>query len=502
MNAIRNIYFRSGLRSCNYHCSYCSFGRKNGQADHVNDQLVVNRFYTKIAAMNDPLRIMLIPYGEALIHDYFRTFMFELSRLPHIQGVSCQTNLSFSDKLFVKQITNASADIGKIKLWASYHPEMVPVDIFIRKVHYLYHCGIDICVGVVGHSSNKAIIGELRNKLDRRIYLFINEIQGSNEKLCAEDIDFYKSIDPFFLFDHKNAKADMKNCRGGKDTVFIDKAGNIHPCPRNPYKMGNLYSDTVEVPITPVCRNKRCDCYIAYSNLQNASLQSMMGNSILWRIPEKRKVKAIFFDIDGTLTDSKGMVPANYGDSLNQLYNEGISLYLSTALPLQHAKNRLGRLFSLFKGGVFADGAHLRYNGTDEYFPVDTVSEIDGLPCRIRSYTYKNRIYKYTMTFPTIEAANLWKHTIDQSQYRVTVEGRLLTLVHTDAGKQEGVTKICLNTRMNLKEVAAIGNTLHDWPMLSVTGYPCAVMTANDELQGLVKYVINPDHLSLFFTSL
>ena len=30
---------------------------------------------------------------------------------------------------------------------------------------------------------------------------------------------------------------------------------------------------------------------------------------LLWRIPERKKVEAVFFDVDGTLTDAQGRIP-------------------------------------------------------------------------------------------------------------------------------------------------------------------------------------------------
>ena len=80
-----------------------------------------------------------------------------------------------------------------------------------------------------------------------------------------------------------------------------------------------------------------------------------MGEGALWRIPERKKVRAVFFDIDGTLTDVQGRIPGRTVSALKYMSGR-LPLYLSTALPMAHAKKRLGDVFDLFSGGVFADG--------------------------------------------------------------------------------------------------------------------------------------------------
>ncbi|MDR1203004.1 MAG: STM4011 family radical SAM protein [Tannerellaceae bacterium] len=499
MNRIRNIYFRGSLRSCNYQCSYCSFGKKIGETDKERDQQAHSLFYDNIAQWIDPLRIMLIPYGEGLIHTYYQEAMIRLSLLSHVEGISCQTNLSFQPSSFIKRIQAHHATIAKIKLWASFHPEMTSIDTFIEKVHQLYYAGIELCVGVVGSRRNKDTIAVLRQKLDKRIYLFINALQGGSDLLHTDDISFFTSIDPFFLSDYKNAKADISRCSGGRDTIFVNHKGNVHPCPRNPVKIGDITDR--ESFVKPVCPRERCDCYIGYSNLPDTRLSRMMGKGILFRIPEKRKIEAIFFDIDGTLTDSTGRISGSCKEAV-ELLSETVPLYLATALPLLPAKRRLGNLFHLFTGGVFADGAHIHYQDNDVYIPLKPIPDIQKKGCEVREYIAgQHIIYKYVLKMPSAEQTRTVMKTLENQDYNLHHQGVFLAITAKKAGKKSGLETICRKEHINLKNVVAIGNTAQDSSMLSAVGYPCAVLDAEDTLKQMAGYILNPDHLPLFFKS-
>ena len=118
------------------------------------------------------------------------------------------------------------------------------------------------------------------------------------------------------------------------------------------------------------CERKVCDCYIAFSNLNNHPLHRIMGEGAFWRIPDKPLITTVFFDVDGTLTDSQGKVPESYANALRYMA-QSVSLYLATSLSMEQAKKKLGKaLFDLFRGGVFADGGLLSYSGQIRCLPV------------------------------------------------------------------------------------------------------------------------------------
>ena len=484
---IKNIYYRGLLNSCNYSCSYCSFAKGSSSGQLLEkDENMLRQFHETIRCSGQGLRIMILPYGEALIHSYYSEGIINLASLPNVLGISCQTNLSFDPKRFLNILPTSI--YGKIKFWASFHPEMVTIENFLEKVHYLFNNGIELCVGVVGHLDNKEIIKQLRSKLNPSIYMFINSMRGVGHKLKMEDIDFFMSVDNLFNYDRKAVKADIQKCKGGKDTIFIDERGNCHACPRSGIKMTDF----------PVCDKKVCDCYIAYSN-NHATLQDIMGSGLLWRIPRKREISAIFFDIDGTLTDSDEKIPDSYIKSLT-LFSAKIPLFLATALPLSYAKSKLGTAMQMFSGGVFADGAHLLVNDEEEYIILDP-PDIDNKHYGVSTYRNKEeKVYKLAITAETEEAANILYNKY-KGIFNAFVEGCLLTIVNKNADKQAGVLAICKKKDIDLSRVVVMGNSLHDWPMMSEVGYPCAVLNSCDELKARAKMTLNPDQLAIYFDS-
>lgn len=83
--SFRHIYYRGKLNSCNYTCSYCPFGKKSHLADTTQDEQAWNRFIAAIEQWKgEPLQLFIIPYGEVLIHRYYRKGMVHLAALPQV----------------------------------------------------------------------------------------------------------------------------------------------------------------------------------------------------------------------------------------------------------------------------------------------------------------------------------------------------------------------------------------------------------------------------------
>lgn len=77
--SIKRIYYRGKLDSCNYTCSYCPFGKKSHLTSTANmeqDKKAWEHFITAVEQWKgEPLQLFIIPYGEALIHRYYREGM-------------------------------------------------------------------------------------------------------------------------------------------------------------------------------------------------------------------------------------------------------------------------------------------------------------------------------------------------------------------------------------------------------------------------------------------
>ena len=499
LSTVRSIYYRGSLEHCNYTCSYCPFGRKSVSADTTEDQEALDRFISRIGGWKyGSLRILIIPYGEAMIHRYYREGIMRLAAMPHVIGVSCQTNLSFLVSRFLDEAEAEQADVSKFRFWASYHPEMVGVGEFASKVEMLRAAGIGVCAGAVGDPSAKEQIRKLRQLLDPSVYLFVNAMQGLRKPLSEEDIRFFGEIDNLFDYDRRNAKACLDGCVGGRETLFIDRKGDMYACPRSGIRMGNFYDDPTS-DFEPFCLRKVCDCYIAFSNLTNHPLHSIMGKGTFWRIPDKPLITAVFFDVDGTLTDAQGKVPENYANVLHYMA-QSVPLYLATSLSVEQARRKLGKtLFSLFKGGAFADGGLLLYDGRNRCLSVELLPDVNGESAKITAHSYEGQVYKYSMLVYEKEQRENILSRLKAKPYQVFYKPPLITVVHKEAGKKKGVLHICKVLAFPLEQVLIVGNSQKDWEMMSAVPHSCAVMNSEPFLTEHARYTLNPDRLPAFF---
>ena len=92
----------------------------------------------------------------------------------------------------------------------------------------------------------------------------------------------------------------------------------------------------------------------------------------------------------------------------------------------------------------------------------------------------EGKVFKYAVLAPNTREAVRWLTELDEEAYQLYQEGRLLTVVDSKAGKKNGLITLCARLGISLREVLVVGNTMHDWPMMSVAGYSCAVMDAEE----------------------
>ena len=75
----------------------------------------------------------------------------------------------------------------------------------------------------------------------------------------------------------------------------------------------------------------------------------------------------------------------------------------------------------------------------------------------------------------------------------------LITVIHPEASKKEGVLQLCKALGLASEHTLVVGNSLKDWPMMSVVSHSCAVMNAEPLLKERARYTLNPDRLAAFF---
>jgi len=284
-----DILYRGYLSSCNYACHYCPFAKQHDdRRAREKDAVALQRFVQWVSSRRrDQLGVFFTPWGEALIRRSYRDAIVALSKLPQLRKVAIQTNLSGS-LAWLDQ-----ADSGKIAIWATYHPQQTSQDAFLGQCATLDKLGINYSVGIVGLKQHAAVIGEMRQKLNQDIYLWINSPPDAPAYYDEKDIEYFSQIDPLFHFNWQPHQSHGKSCFTGESVISVSADGTITRCHFDKAGLGNLYSDDIEKLLAPrVCAQSSCDCHIGYVHLKSLNLYDVFGNGVLERIPKSYAVKS------------------------------------------------------------------------------------------------------------------------------------------------------------------------------------------------------------------
>lgn len=277
------ILYRGGLKSCNYHCSYCPFSKRPmSERELERDRLQWFSFVESFQKKAEAMRIgalMVVPYGEAMIHPWYWEGMAQISALAVTDAVGVQTNLSFSVSEFLAGYGNAGGVTGKLRLWATFHPEMTTVSEFSAKCRELRRKGVRLCAGSVGVPENLPLLQELKQALDG-IYLWVNRMDGLRRNYTQEEREAFLDIDPYFMGELVPVPANAKMCQG---RLFVEADGRLRTCNISPVLKENWAS--LEAFPVPECSRKQCSCYLAYGGRADFAGHGLFGSYPLFRIP-------------------------------------------------------------------------------------------------------------------------------------------------------------------------------------------------------------------------
>lgn len=287
------LLYRGSLESCDYGCEYCPFAKHAASDEELaKDRSALERFvaWADSRPSSDRLRVLFIPWGEALVRSWYQDLFAELTRLPQVAKVVAQTNLSGSVDWLAK------ADATKAALWATYHPDWVERAAFLAKVEEVRRHGARISVGMVGFRRLRDEIAQLRRELSSEVYLWINAVKNPwgpkrehpAEAYTAEDLAFFESIDPHFRTNTVEHPSLGRSCRTGTSVVTVDGDGNLRRCPFVQERIGNLYEPAFEKGLVEKpCPAQTCGCHIGYVHLDELGLARVYGDGVLERIPER-----------------------------------------------------------------------------------------------------------------------------------------------------------------------------------------------------------------------
>lgn len=278
-----NILYRGSLSSCNYACGYCPFAKTtNTPAELQQDQAELERFVAWVAMQQRQIGILITPWGEALVHRYYRRAMTELSQLPHVYRIAIQTNLSSPLDDF------ASADRDSLALWTTFHPSQTSLARFVARCDALEASGIRYSVGVVGLREHFEAIEELRQRLRPEVYLWINAYKRDPDYYEPDEIERLARVDPYFYWNTRRYPSENKPCDAGGSSFTVDGRGDVRRCHFIDAVIGNIYhpgfSDCLQ---QRRCTANSCGCHIGYIHRPTLKLQQLYGTGLLERIPSQ-----------------------------------------------------------------------------------------------------------------------------------------------------------------------------------------------------------------------
>lgn len=286
---VRQIYYRGSLRFCNYSCSYCPFSKERESRRQLQeDERELFRFVEEIGQKKFRGAIQIVPYGEALIHRYYWRALAKLSQLPQIDAVGAQSNFSFSLETMLGEFEKAGGEREKLRLWGTFHPEMVSEQDFLEVCHQLRDAGILFCVGAVGVPENLPWLLRIRKELDPAVYFWVNKMDGLGRKYSREEIRAFSALDPFFSLELRHYKADAAHCGSA---LFCNGKGEVYACNRCRRSFGNLYTEDPKEALwhipenARICDRRECDCYISYCNREDLEEMASFGPYPAFRIP-------------------------------------------------------------------------------------------------------------------------------------------------------------------------------------------------------------------------
>lgn len=514
------VLYRGSLKSCNYHCSYCPFSKhRSSERELERDRREWFRFVESLtdrmggensqalATEQGGFRaLMVAPYGEALIHRWYWEGLAAVSRTERMEAVGAQTNLSFPLEKSLEYYRSTGGRLDKLRLWATFHPEMVCPEDFAQKCRQVWEAGVILSVGAVGAPEYLGSAQRLRALLPKEIYLWINKMDGLRRDYTEAETKAFLELDPYFWQELLPVPAEVEQCR---ERLFVESGGRMRACNIARAMAGNWYGEDRSCGVPPHCGRKVCSCYLAYGGRADYVNQILFGPHPIFRIP--RRPKAVFLDIMGTLipvNNESGAVPARAFDecrggcyapgvfripprvrrALKTLAREGTLLFQATTLPVKTARRICQEAGELFSGGVFAGGAHVYAeweNGKREHYyrlECGSLSQIEALKkelgFRILSYRKGEMLYKLTFVRP---GKKPWQEK-EQNRLEMALEPRFrdkvrwireehcLQLVAREATKANGVRMICGWLGIPLSETAAAGDSPEDEEMIGFSG--------------------------------
>lgn len=373
---------------------------------------------------------------------------------------------------------------------------MVSIDEFVNKVNQL-KASIDLCAGIVAIPEDLQDVIELRKKLPKDIYMWVNAKEKEKTRYTDPQIKSLIHADPLFSRELQKYRVQYGCCHAGTNNVFIRANGDVFPCHINKNRLFNIYTNSR--PALPFqCDKKFCDCYLAYSHRSDSGLDRYFGDGTPVRVPNKKQIEALFLDVDGTITDESGNVSEKAIEHISYL-KDNIRVYLATSLPFHIAMKKCNRIKNFISGGVFANGGQIVDFGLNYRQIVSlgkqALEAVSDIP-QIRIYQENGLVYK-ALAFKKL----IPPHIKSDSRLKLTDERGLVSINSNEAGKLEGILKICLENGFHEDMVFVMGNSQNDLEVIRYFKNSAATIDSKCKaLKEQAGYSLNIEHLAMFVT--
>lgn len=251
-------------------------------------------------------------------------------------------------------------------------------------------------------------------------------------------------------------------------------------------------------------------------------------------------VKALFFDLDGTLLNGSKAISQRTRSALETCRANGVRLFPATARPplLDRMLGWDESLLSLFHGGVYCNGGCVKIGESKEYAPVadDVVRDVMKHVCRAHNLNIALQLEgeKHAFRFPLSEsgykswgvtaeealtperanhlktikilvfysdlvdsavpidrelAAGLMEDCTGRAQFYLTDQGKCIQIMGASVNKVKGIEKIRGRLGLDQNEIAVFGDDTNDLEMLSEYEFGIAMGNADGHVKAAAKYV-------------
>ncbi len=279
------VLYRGPLTSCNYDCGYCPFAKAHDSPETLAaDRAALRRFTDwALTQAEHRLTILITPWGEALTRSWYRDAMVELSHCDHVARVAVQTNAA------VRMGWTERADLDRLALWTTYHPDEVAHEVFVAKSLELTRRGVRHSVGVVGLPEHLDAARALRGSLPPETYVWVNAAEGHTYD--DDEAAQWAAIDPLFSWSRRPHPSRGRPCSAGRDAVTVDGVGDVRRCHFLPQDgpgavLGSIHDGSYLDGLRErACPAAACDCHIGYVHLDHLGLRDAFAGGLAERIP-------------------------------------------------------------------------------------------------------------------------------------------------------------------------------------------------------------------------